>query len=94
MSTVPSGGLAGSIARQMIDSRTDWKMVENLGLPPDTDAVICLFTGEVDGKQVTTAAFSSYKVSMMTVTVHGSKAFKEAVDDAVRKAAKDAVQHE
>jgi hypothetical protein len=92
MNVVTSGGsLVDSIAKHMVDTRTDWKMVEEMGLPPDSDAIICLFAGQVDGKPVTVATFSSYKISMMTVSVRGSKPFKDAVADAIEKAAKNSL---
>jgi hypothetical protein len=84
-------GLIGALVKNKIDARTDWTMVESLGLPPDGEAIVCLFSGEINGKPATVATFSSYK-SGGNAMIRNGEPFKEAVDLAIEKAAKQALE--
>jgi len=85
------GVVTNEIVRDMIDSRTDWKLVNQLSLPPKGEAVICLFSGEIDGKRVVAATFSEYKPSALTLSLHTSKPFLTAIDAAINQAVIDAL---
>jgi hypothetical protein len=85
------GGLTGGIVQQMLDSEMDWSLVDMLGLPPKGEAIICVFSGTINGKAATVVAHSEYKTSIATLSIRSSKPFKEAVDLAIDKAAADAL---
>jgi hypothetical protein len=91
MGAIANGqGLVGALVKERIDARTDWTMVENLGLPPDGEAIICLFSGEINGKPATVATFSTYK-SGGAASIRNGQPFKEAVTLAIDKAVQQAL---
>jgi hypothetical protein len=94
LSVIAEGGLLGAFVREKMKSDVDWTMVENLGLPPDGEAIICLFTGEVNGEPATVATFSTYDSSSGggKALIRNMDVFKEAVDLAIEKAAKQALE--
>jgi hypothetical protein len=88
---IADGSLVGMFMKDRIEAKTDWAMVESLGLPPDGEAIICVFSGEINGKPASVATFSSY-VSGGNAMIRNGEPFKQALDLAIEKAAKQALE--
>ena len=83
------GWLTDAITENIIQSKTDWNFVNNAGVPPDGDSIVCLFNGVINGKSVKVAAFSQYSTSPTTLSIRNDEAFVNAVKSAIDKTAKE-----
>ena len=84
------GSLVGQLFLGLVSPRFDPRIFEQLGVPPDGEAVICIFSGSVNGQPVQVAAFAEYRTSVMTMLVRRSRAFRTAATEAITRAAQDA----
>jgi hypothetical protein len=84
--------LGGSpIMRALFRAKTDWSMTDKLGVPPTSDAVICIFSGTVNGRPFNSSAFSPYVLSPWVGLIRRTKNFKAAVASSIDQVAQHIV---
>ncbi len=64
----------------LVDSKTDWTFVNEMKLPTDTDSIVCVFVGTLNGVDIKVSVFNSYKLPMTAMLVRKNPNFIEAVD--------------
>jgi hypothetical protein len=88
----PSGWLNNAIMKSLVNSKTDWSFVQDLGISNEEDSVICILAGTVDGKEIKVAAHSPYTLGGFSVMVRSDKNFKAAVTSSIDKVALQIVE--
>jgi hypothetical protein len=83
----PGGMVTNSIMKGLVDSKTDWSFVKDVGIPNNTDAIICLFAGTANGKEIKLATHAPYKVSAFTLRIDTSKPYLAAFDSVYEQTA-------
>ncbi len=87
--TNSSGWLTDAVVKQIIRSNTDWKFVNDIGVPIGGDSIVCLFSGTINGRAVKAAAYHQYHASPMAISIRNDPAFTKAVGLAIDKAASE-----
>ena len=90
----PGGWLTDAIMKSLVNSETDWSLVESLGISHDEDSVICLLAGTMNGEPITVAAHTPYKLGTFSVMVRSDKNFKAAVASTIDKVAQEIIDHQ
>jgi hypothetical protein len=85
--THSGGWLTDAVVKNIIRSNTDWKFVNDIGVPIDGDSIVCLFSGTINGRAVKAAAFHQYYASPMAISIRNDPAFTNAVKAAIDKTA-------
>jgi hypothetical protein len=83
---MPSGALGSVIGDRLVDSRTDWSVIDAIGITGEVDSVICLLAGTVNGKDITFAAHAPYKLGRGAM-VRSNVNFKAAVTSSIEQVA-------
>lgn len=86
----PGGGLADAIADRLVDNRTDWSVVDAIGISGEVDSVICLLAGTVNGKMISVAAHTPYELGRGAM-VRSNENFKAAVTSSIDQVAQKIV---
>jgi hypothetical protein len=89
---LPGGVVGTAITESLVNSKTDWSLVNDLGLTDKTDAILCLFAGTVNGKEIKVATFAPYKISLFAVRVNTQKEYLAAVESVYEQAAQKIVE--
>ncbi|HYT15628.1 MAG TPA: hypothetical protein VEL80_04500 [Burkholderiales bacterium] len=87
--TYSGGWLTDAVVKNIIHSNTDWKFVNDIGVPIDGNSIVCLFSGAINGRAVKAAAFHQYYASPMAISIRNDPAFTNAVKLAIDKAASE-----
>jgi hypothetical protein len=87
---MPGGFVGAAIGESLVESSTDWSMVDAIGLTNDTDSVICLLAGTLNGTQVSFAAHTPYKLGRGAM-VRSNENFKAAVTNSIDQVAQQIV---
>lgn len=90
----PGGWLTDAIMKSLVNSETDWSLVESLGISHEEDSVICLLAGTMNGEPITVAAHTPYKLGAFSVMVRSDKNFKAAVASTIDKVAQGIIDHQ
>jgi hypothetical protein len=90
---MPTGGIASVISERLVDSRTDWSLIDAIGLSEEEDSVICLLAGTVNGREISVAAHSPYKLGGGAM-VRSNENFKAAVTSSIDQVAQKIVDLE
>src|SRR5882762_8724270 len=77
--TYSGGWLTDAVVTNIIHSNTDWKFVNDIGVPIDGNSIVCLFSGTINGRAVKIAAFQQYFASPMAISIRNDPAFTDAV---------------
>jgi hypothetical protein len=83
---MPGGAIGSAISEQLVDSKTDWSLIDALGLSAEEDSVICVLAVTVDDKQVSFAAHASYDLGRGAM-VRSNANFKAAVTSSIDQVA-------
>src|SRR6266705_5849847 len=77
--THSGGWLTDAIVRNVIHSNTDWKFVNDVGVPIGGNSIVCLFSGTINARPVKVAAYHEYHASPMAMSIRNDPAFTNAV---------------
>jgi hypothetical protein len=88
---LPGGLVGNAISEGLVNSKTDWSFVNDIGLTDKTDAILCLFAGTVNGKDIKVATFAPYKISLFAVRVNTQKEYVAAIESVYEQAAQKIV---
>lgn len=94
ISAGPSGWLTNAIMQSLVESRTDWSFVQDLGISHDKDSVICILSGTVDGKEIKVASHSPYRLGAFSASVRSDKNFKAAVTSSIDQVAQKIIEQQ
>jgi hypothetical protein len=87
---LPGGLIGEAISERLVESSTDWSMVDAMGITGDTDSVICLLAGTLNGIEVSFAAHTPYKLGRGAM-VRSNENFKAAVTNSIDQVAQQVV---
>jgi hypothetical protein len=87
---MPGGLLGAAISERLVESRTDWSMIDAMGITGDIDSVICLLAGTLNGTEVSFAANTPYKLGRGAM-VRSNENFKAAVTSSIDQVAQQIV---
>jgi len=87
---LPGGAIGGAIRDQLVDSKTDWSLIDALGISAEEDAVICLLAASVNGKEISFAAHAPYVLGRGAM-VRSNANFKAAVTSSIDQVAQKIV---
>jgi hypothetical protein len=90
---MPTGGVAAVISERLVDSRTDWSIIDAIGISEEVDSVICLLAGTVNGREISVAAHAPYKLGGGAM-VRSNENFKAAVTSSIDQVAQKIVDLE
>ena len=90
---LPGGALGSAISDRLVDSKTDWSIVDAIGVNPAEDSVICLLAGTVNGRAISVATHTPYKLGAGAM-VRSNKNFIAAVTNSIDQAAQKIVDLE
>ena len=94
ISSGPGGWVANAIMQSLVESKTDWSFVQEIGIRDDTDSVICILSGTIDGKEIKVAAHSPYKLGVFSASVRSDKNFKAAVTSSIDQVAQKIIEQQ
>ncbi len=84
--------IATAVEKVLVERHTDRVLIARLGLPETGEAIVCIFTGKMNGRPVKVGAFAKYETPLTAVFVRNSASFKRAVDEAIASVAAQATQ--
>ena len=87
---MPGGLLGAAISERLVESSTDWSMIDAMGITGDTDSVICLLAGTLNGTEASFAAHTPYKLGRGAM-VRSNENFKAAVTSSIDQVAQQIV---
>ena len=86
-----TGVVGDLIFLSLVDAKTDWSFVKDLGAPKDMDSVICVFSGSLNGVEVKGAAYRPYSGPSAGL-IRKSTAFQDAVLQSIDNVAVQALK--
>ncbi|HXU41169.1 MAG TPA: hypothetical protein VN675_02510 [Burkholderiales bacterium] len=75
----------------LVDAKTDWSFVKDLGIPTNADSVICVLSGSLNGAEIKVAAYRSYDGPAAGL-IRKSSPFQDAVLQSIDNAAVQALR--
>jgi hypothetical protein len=85
---LPTAGLLTKlITEYLIQSKTDWSIVEAENIPSTSDSILCLFAGAINGRQVKIVRHSPYHTSPFAGAIRHTGEFQNAVVESIDKVA-------
>ena len=88
------GFLGAVVFEALIDKNTDWAFANEMKLAPNTDALLCVFVGRLNGVPIKVAASETYKISPFAALVVNDPDYRRALDVVIRRAAEDALRQQ
>ena len=82
----------GMLMEGLVRSKTDWSFIKDLGMPPNEDAILGLFAGTANGREIKVAAFAPYEVSAFALRVDTQKEYKDAISSVYEQIAQKIIE--
>jgi hypothetical protein len=87
---MPAGALGAAISDRLVESKTDWSIVDAIGVSAEMDSVICLLAGTINNAEHSFAAHAPYKLGRGAM-VRSNENFKAAVTNCIDQVAQQIV---